>query len=125
MVIRLADPKRLEANLAESRGFQAQFPRPTPTTLVSFGQGRFSKPLRVVKLTQLSNFTTVRSERLMETEKVLCYSAMGVAGLVCLIFLLDAALGILGRANIVMDIMFILGGAFVLWQGVETARELN
>ena len=85
----------------------------------------FSQPLCVVKLTQLSNFTTVRSERLMETEKVLCYSAMGVAGLVCLIFLLDAALGILGRANIVMDIMFILGGAFVLWQGVETARELN
>lgn len=61
----------------------------------------------------------------METEKVLCYSAMGVAGLVCLVFILDAAVGVLGRANIVMDIMFILGGAFVLWQGVETARELH
>jgi uncharacterized membrane protein len=61
----------------------------------------------------------------METEKVLCYVAMGVAGLVCLIFLLDATLGILGRASMVLDIMFILGAAFVLWQGIETARELR
>jgi hypothetical protein len=49
---------------------------------------------------------------------------MGVAGLVALIFLLDAALGILGR-NLVLDIMFILGAAFVLWQGFETSRELR
>ena len=61
----------------------------------------------------------------METEKVLCYVAMGVAGLVCLIFLLDAALGVLGRASIALDIMFILGAAFVLWQGFETSRELR
>ena len=60
----------------------------------------------------------------METPKVLCYVAMGVAGLVALIFLLDAALGILGR-NLVLDIMFILGAAFVLWQGFETSRELR
>jgi len=61
----------------------------------------------------------------METEKVLCYVAMAVAGLVCLIFLLDAAFSVLGRASIVLDIMFILGAAFVLWQGIETARELR
>ncbi len=61
----------------------------------------------------------------METEKVLCYVAMGVAGLVCLIFLLDAALGVLGRASIILDVMFILGAAFVLWQGFETSRELR
>ncbi len=61
----------------------------------------------------------------METEKVLCYVAMAVAGLVCLIFLLDATLGVLGRASIVLDILFILGAAFVLWQGIETARELR
>jgi hypothetical protein len=60
----------------------------------------------------------------METPKVLCYVAMIVAGLVSLIFLLDAAAGILGR-NIVLDIMFILGAAFVLWQGFETSRELR
>lgn len=61
----------------------------------------------------------------METQKLLCYIAMGIAALVCLIFLLDAALGILGRASLVLDIMFILGAAFVLWQGFETSRELR
>jgi hypothetical protein len=60
----------------------------------------------------------------METPKVLCYAAMIVAGLVCLIFLLDAAAGILGR-NILLDVMFIIGAAFVLWQGFETSRELR
>jgi len=60
----------------------------------------------------------------METQKVLCYVAMIVAGLVCLIFLLDATLSVLGR-NLVLDILFIFGGAFVIWQGIETARELR
>jgi hypothetical protein len=60
----------------------------------------------------------------METEKVLTYAAMIVAGLVCLIFVLDAAFAVLGR-NIALDIMFILGGAFILWQGVETMREFR
>jgi threonine/homoserine/homoserine lactone efflux protein len=60
----------------------------------------------------------------METEKVLTYAAMSVAGLIALIFLLDAALGVMGR-NIALDILFILGAAFVIWQGIETARELR
>jgi hypothetical protein len=60
----------------------------------------------------------------METEKVITYSAIGVAGLVCLIFLLDLAFGIFHR-NWGMDIMFILGAAFVIWQGVETMLELR
>jgi len=60
----------------------------------------------------------------METQKVLCYVAMIIAGLVCLIFLLDASLSVLGR-NLVLDILFILCGAFVIWQGIETARELR
>jgi dolichyl-phosphate-mannose--protein O-mannosyl transferase len=60
----------------------------------------------------------------METEKVLTYAAMIVAGLVALIFLLDAALAVLGR-NIVLDILFILGAAFVIWQGFETSREFR
>lgn len=61
----------------------------------------------------------------METQKVLCYVAMGIAALICLIFLLDTTLGILGRQSIPLDIMFILGAAFVLWQGFETSRELR
>jgi hypothetical protein len=60
----------------------------------------------------------------METDKVLTYAAMGIAGLVTLIFLLDLALKIFDR-NLLLDIFFILGGAFVLWQGYETSRELR
>ena len=60
----------------------------------------------------------------METEKVLTYTAMALAGLVCLIFLLDLAFKVFGR-NIALDIMFILGAGFIIWQGVETVREFR
>ena len=60
----------------------------------------------------------------MEINKILCYAAIVIAGLVTLIFLLDATLGLLGRISLVLDILFIVGGVFVLWQGLETAREL-
>jgi hypothetical protein len=58
----------------------------------------------------------------MEIPKALCISAMAIAGLVCLIFVLDAAA--LSKTY-VLDVMFILGGAFVLWQGFEAMRELR
>lgn len=60
----------------------------------------------------------------METEKVLTYGAMSVAGIVALIFLLDLVAGVLGR-NVALDILFILGAAFVIWQGVETMLEFR
>lgn len=60
----------------------------------------------------------------METEKVVTYTAIAVAGIVCLVFVLDLAFGIFGR-YMAMDIMFILGAAFLLWQGVETLLELK
>jgi hypothetical protein len=60
----------------------------------------------------------------MEINKILCYMAILIAGLVTLIFLLDATVGLLGRISLVLDILFIIAGAFVLWQGLETAREL-
>lgn len=61
----------------------------------------------------------------METEKILCWVAMVIAGLLTLLFLLDAALGLpFGRASIVLDVLFIIGGAFVLWQSIDTYREL-
>jgi len=60
----------------------------------------------------------------MQTEKIITYSAIGVAGLIVLIFLLDLVAGIFGR-NIAMDILFVLGGGFLLWQGVETILELR
>ena len=61
----------------------------------------------------------------MEINKVLCYAAIVIAGLVTLIFLLDATLGLLGRISLVLDILFIIAGTFVLWQGLETAREMR
>ena len=62
----------------------------------------------------------------MATEKSLCMAAMIVAGLLSLLFLLDAALGIpFGRASLVFDILAILGGAFILWQGLETYKEFR
>jgi len=60
----------------------------------------------------------------MEIDKVITYSAIGVAGIVCLMFLLDLTVGIFGR-NLGMDIMFLLGAGFLLWQGVETMLELK
>ncbi len=47
----------------------------------------------------------------MEIDKVITYSAIGVAGIVCLVFLLDLTAGIFGR-QVAMDILFILGSAF-------------
>jgi hypothetical protein len=73
----------------------------------------------------LLDLLTQSAERCeMETEKVITYSAIGVAAIVCLIFLLDLTAGIFGR-HVAMDILFILGAAFLLWQGVETVLELR
>jgi hypothetical protein len=60
----------------------------------------------------------------MEINKLITYGAIAVAGLICLVFLLDLAAGIFGRI-VVMDVLFIIGGVFLLWQGIETALELR
>ncbi len=60
----------------------------------------------------------------MELDKILTFSAIGIAGVVTLVFLLDLAAGIFGR-HLAMDICFILGAGFLLWQGVETVLELR
>lgn len=60
----------------------------------------------------------------METDKVLTIAAMSIAGLVALIFVLDAAFAILDR-NIPLDVLFILAAALVIWQGYETNKELR
>ena len=60
----------------------------------------------------------------MGLPKILTYAAMAVAGIVCLIFALDLAVGIFGR-YIAMDVLFILAAAFLLWQSVETMLELR
>jgi hypothetical protein len=60
----------------------------------------------------------------MGLDKIITYSAIAIAGIVCLIFVLDLAVGIFGRL-IAMDILFILAAAFLLWQGIETILELR
>ncbi len=60
----------------------------------------------------------------MEIDKLITFSAIGIAGLVLLIFLLDLTAGIFGRF-VVMDVLFILGAGFLLWQGIETILELR
>ena len=60
----------------------------------------------------------------MELNKILTFSAIGVASLVTLVFVLDLAAGIFGR-HIAMDVLFILGAGFLLWQGVETILEMR
>jgi hypothetical protein len=60
----------------------------------------------------------------METEKVLTLVSMIIAGLITVIFILDAALGIpFGHASRLFDILIAIGGAFVLCQAIDTYRE--
>jgi hypothetical protein len=60
----------------------------------------------------------------MEIDKLITYSAIGIAGLVLLVFLLDLTAAIFGRI-IVMDVLFIIAAGFLLWQGIETILELR
>lgn len=60
----------------------------------------------------------------MDMQKVMTYLTILIAAAVLLIFSLDAAAGIFGR-YIAMDVLFILGAAALLWQGVETVMELR
>jgi hypothetical protein len=61
----------------------------------------------------------------MGIDKIVTYAAIAVAGLVCLIFVLDLAFSIFGRLSIAMDVLFIMAAAFLLWQGIETVLELR
>lgn len=60
----------------------------------------------------------------MNLKKILCMTAMVLAGILGLIFLLDLLLGIpFGRSDIMTDVFVILAAALLIWQGVETWRE--
>ena len=59
-------------------------------------------------------------------EKWLCLAAMIAAGIIVLVFGLDLATGIpFDRAGKATDIMFMVAAALVLWQGLETWREVT
>lgn len=63
--------------------------------------------------------------REMGINKLVTYLSIGMAGIVCLVFLLDLVFNIFSIRLIAMDILFILASAFLLWQGVETILELR
>lgn len=69
--------------------------------------------------------TSERSLAVMGIEKALCYMSIVIAALVALVFALDATIGLLGKPSLVLDILFILAAALVLWQAIATARELR
>jgi hypothetical protein len=61
----------------------------------------------------------------MDTDKYMTIGSMVLAGILTLLFLLDLAIKVpFSRASLVLDIMMVIGGAFVLWQGYEAYREI-
>jgi hypothetical protein len=99
-----------------------------PRAVPDFGEesavrGSSAPSANVVESKIIESSTGVRP---METEKILTLAAMIIAGLLTLLFVLDLALGIpFGRQSIVLDVLFLLGGGFILWQGLETYREFT
>ena len=61
----------------------------------------------------------------MKLPKILCASALGIAGFLGLLFLVDMIAGIpFGRFSIPTDIVVILACGLIIWQGLETWFEL-
>lgn len=61
----------------------------------------------------------------MRLPKILCATALGIAGVVGLVFLLDLIIGIpFGRENLGTDLIVLVACALLLWQGLETWFEL-
>ena len=59
-------------------------------------------------------------------EKWLCFGSMGVAGLLLLLFLLDAVISIpFGGSSIVVDIFGIIVCAIVLYLALDAFRDLR
>jgi hypothetical protein len=62
----------------------------------------------------------------LSMEKWLCWSSMGVAGLLLLLFLLDVFLKVpFGGISITVDIISIIMSALVLYLGWDAMRELR
>lgn len=61
----------------------------------------------------------------MNLKKILSMTALGIAGICGLLFLLDLAIGIpFGRSSITTDVLVIIAAGLLIWQGIETWLEL-
>lgn len=59
-------------------------------------------------------------------EKWFCLSAMAVAGLLLLLFVLDLAIGIpFGKANLVVDICGFAASGVVIYLGFDAFKDLT
>jgi hypothetical protein len=59
-------------------------------------------------------------------EKWMCYGSMGVAGLLLLLFLLDAVAGFpFGRMSVVVDVFVVLASGLILYLAYDAFRDLR
>jgi hypothetical protein len=59
-------------------------------------------------------------------EKWFCLSAMGIAGLLLALFMLDIALGIpFGKSNMTTDVCGIVASGLVVYLGFDAFRDLG
>jgi hypothetical protein len=62
----------------------------------------------------------------LSMEKWLCWGSMGVAGLLLLLFLLDAALAVpFGRVSLLVDLCGALASGLVLYLAYDAFRDLR
>jgi hypothetical protein len=59
-------------------------------------------------------------------QKGLCIAAMVAAGLLLILYGLDLAIKVpFGRKGITQDIVLVIASGLIIWQGIETWRELS
>ena len=61
----------------------------------------------------------------LKVNRALTGTSLGIAGLMGVIFLVDLIVGIpFSRFSIVADVVVVLAAGLIVWQGIETWREL-
>jgi hypothetical protein len=69
---------------------------------------------------------TARDPLEADMQKGLCIAAMAAAGLLLTIYGLDLAVGWpFDRKGLTQDIVLIIASGLVIWQGIETWREMS
>lgn len=58
--------------------------------------------------------------------QILCWAAIGISGLMGLVFLLDIATGmVLNGASTTLDVFGLLAAGVIIYVGIDTLRELR